>query len=1106
MENEYKNLQISKASAGAGKTYTLTYIYIKLLFQKILNRTSPKDIASKEILAVTFTNNASNEMKGRILSALYKLSVGNHTQYEKLLLEDLKDKKIDSNKVRECAKILCKEILHNYSFFYIETIDSFTQRVLKNFAKDLGLQPKFNLELNTDTIIDNIIKNLLINSLDNEELHKTIVEFATEDLEEGKTTNLKNVIREESKKFFTELYQNHYGNASTKEKNDERIETLKFFFKEQDASLKSTKKKIDDIVEQMKASLVKHDFSENDFKKTLQYDIFGTKKFNANKIQDALDYTTICDSRNLKKPEFVSKVEALYSDSFSDSLKELYNIVVEYNTIQLLLKEKQGIILSQYIITELDKYCRDENAFILSFANKFLTDIINENDTPFVYEKIGQYIKHIMIDEFQDTSELQWNNFKPLLLNVFSEVDGNALIIGDVKQSIYRFRNGNWHLLHNIGIHDEFKPFADFKPLNINFRSKSNIIKFNNVFFKRYANVLQDSFNTAFNLHEQTIPEIFDDIKQNLPTDKSIREKHTGGYVQVQIIPKNPQTNTDEELCKFDYLFDTVVDLFNRGWEPDDVVFLCYRNSEIADLVEYFYQKKKELQDTNPELSSKLSIMSREALLLDNSHAIKFLLAYLQLLTNPTKAEEIEYLQSVLAYTYNTIRQENQTVERAENTLLDHNKLFDAELIHSNLSLYDTCEKIIQKYLCSNDENGNFIVLPSIAPFITDFQNIIFSYSKNNNASISSFLDYWEESKSKTYLQQDKAKGCMLATTVHSSKGLEYPIVIMPVFIKESNDRFPVLYETKYEEPKLVFLSGDLSGTAFRDKYIEEKLNKSIDDINAMYVACTRAAEELYIFQQSNNKDITSDKKSQTILQCIDITDRQEQAATESNVLPDTIEATQNTGNEKEEQSIILEIGKKTSKTHSLKSENGNSKQINYPIYDIHATLLADKSINDFSECLETHPQKEHGILMHKILEHITTERDIERCVNLYCPPELISEEDKNNIKLGLQQYIAKEEVKNWFDDTLWDSIITEQPLLLPHSESIHDNRSTRRPDRMMIKGKSITIVDYKFTKDKTESHINQVREYMNILSRMGYSTKGFLWYVELNEVTEVTN
>lgn len=1046
-------LNIYKASAGAGKTYTLTKEYIKLLFKKENNY--------RKTLAVTFTNNACDEMKSRILEALYELSYNPKAAY----LEDLMEIEHTNNicDIQEKAHRIFRDLLHNYSFFFIETIDSFTQRVIRNFAKDLNLPPKFSLELDPDTILETIIRKLLTNSAENPELHKLLIDFAFEDIDSNKQTNLKKEIKQASKLLFEEKFQAENVEIATND-FDTILQGMHTFFDEQTGIIKNYEKLVCGYANQAIDVINKAGLSRDDFKKSGKASCIDVLKKIANKdFSKSVEKILTAEMVTTKKLDAGKRmtIELLYSQTLENLLNELQhqledtNAKQTYYTAKKYVQHKQGIILSQYIQSELEAYCRDENAFFLSFANMLLKGIINKSDTPFVYEKIGQQIENIMIDEFQDTSNMQWDNFKPIISNLLAAQDteessGYGLIIGDVKQSIYRFRNGDWNILHNLTNSDsqEFTINDHSNEIKTNFRSYKNVIEFNNAFFKAYSKFVDSRFNTNYGTEKDTISSIYDDCAQKTKKDSE-------GCVEIQLINADGSLKANEaKELRLELIFNKVVSLLQQGRNAEDIMILCYRNDTIGEIVQYFNTKKNEEQYKDYE--NAFSIMSKQALLIDAAPSIQFIINFLRKMTMKDDDKGMEFVKASLAFNYQTLFPESATSE----SLLDFGTIPD-KVIGKNMSIFDTCEQIIMQYKLNE--------ITAEIPFITNFQDIVHSYSKNYNTNISHFLEHWDEIKGKTYLSQSKRIGSLQAATIHSSKGLQYPVVILPDFAKTSAPQYAhALYKTDDNRLPIVELEGDMKETLFKDEFIEEMYLTEIDNINALYVACTRAEEELYIFDTCSSKDAKN--KVQFFDEVI------------ANIPSD-------------------EYNDYTFRKGTAKGSTKNEKQSNslehYVVYQPAARLLPEKNSRHFEDRLnQPQTQREHGLLMHQILEHITTMEDIDRCILQYSPIELMDIQERNELASSLREKLANPRVAPWFTNN-WDSILTEQPLMLP-------NGIEKRPDRMLVRGKDITVIDYKFTKEHEESHIKQVREYMHILSQMGYTTKGYIWYVDLNDIVDV--
>lgn len=1054
-------LHIYKASAGSGKTYTLTYEYIKLLFENTRN--------FSKTLAVTFTNNACSEMKDRIIEKLFELAYSPNADYTKKLLRDFPYNAIhpqkglrDTAAVMSRAQQILRELLHNYSFFFVETIDSFTQKVIRSFAKDLGLPPKFDLVIENDDVLETITQNLLVHSADNIELHKQILEFAFSDVEEHKTTDLRAEIKRESRNFFSEKYQDAYPNISFDEESvQKRIAEIKQFFVDQ-------KTFVDTYIEEV-TSLAKKALSMigdagldviNDFRGRTKGKLTCLPQYAKGNIIKLFDVpSSDIDSLVLK---VTPAHRALFATEFPCVIQKIQDIASktsqrhkEFVTAQKLLEHRQGIILSFYIQAEIDRYCRDENSFLISYANMFLHSIIDNSNTPFVYEKIGQQIEHIMIDEFQDTSKLQWENFKPILMNLLA-MGKDALVIGDVKQSIYRFRNGNWRLLHNLQSDPDFRSSVQSHPLDSNYRSLKNIVDFNNAFFRKYADFVEQNYNASSGRSSSILKEIYADCKQEAP-------RGDGGCVELTIVTGEKKPDTVESILE--RIFEKVLYLLECGRRPDDIMFLCYTNNQITQLVEFFNEKKKDPRYSHYQRA--FSIMSSQALRIANSLAVRFIVSYLTRMTVTAESKASQFLEADMTYLYQQMKNQNEASHETCMIDLTAESIYSSEGISKNMSLFETCESIIAKFALYE--------FSSEVPFLIDFQNIVYQYSKNNSTSISHFIDYWNDYKNNKYLSQSQAVGCMNASTIHKSKGLAYPVVIIPEFLSTKNNSRSVLYETNLDALKVVSLAGTLKDSSLCEQYLDEELDTEIDFINALYVACTRPKEELYIYGASYGKT----RKASTIF---------------SQVI-----ASMPVG-EVDEETMTYILGEPVKK-ESNKQESYDSEDLTYYVQEEQqemeinsGKLLPDRRSRDFLDIIAAPQDKRlKGLLMHAIMEHVIVEDDIEHCIDMYSP-DALSLEERSLLKADLHQKIAH--VRQWFDGS-WDRVLTEQPLLSPGGED-------RRPDRMMFRGKAVTIVDYKFTDDEHASYKKQVREYMDILSQMGYTPEGYIWYVLSDTVVPV--
>lgn len=1045
---------VYKASAGSGKTYILTKEYVKLLFKNERNYRS--------ILAVTFTNKASGEMKERIIQALFDLSSSSpkNTEY---LNEICADFKLTQSQVQQKTKNILHEILHNYSFFYIETIDAFFQRVIRNFAKELGLHSYFGLEVDSSKIIHQAVQNLFLRLQENPEVQKWIVNFSESKIDEGKSKNIFKEIEQESAVLVKERFMDSSKDFVSLEIINEYFNSILEIITQFETQLIQLASKINEV-------LISHGLEISDFSggQNSKFNII-TKIKNKN-----FDYPTDAVVKCLSDTDSwfpkASKKRPVLDSLLNTEMPKLVNQLLDvicnedgrkYRTAKLMYNNKFTIGLLQAVQNEIDLYCKDENIFLISNTNLLLRSIINESDAPFVYEKIGSFIKYLMIDEFQDTSGMQWQNFLPLIQNSLSE-GGSSLVVGDVKQAIYRFRNGDWNLLQSK-IYDDFPYQIQDVSLQTNWRSYANIIDFNNAFFKRFVRIIQDTFIVKMKESELALESelqekmhmLYEDVNQEKP--KSCK---TGGEVQIVTIPIVEKESVEENtLLK---VLERVVSLLNAGYKPQDIVFLCKGRKEIRLIVEFFNKQKVNY----PQYKDIFSIISSEGMQLDSSSAIQFILAYLQWIETPKCKFSKSYL--LTAFCIWKQKDANEVQIDAMSQFLE--LIGDKPSISRNSSLYQIVEDIIQTF-------GLNAIEEELA-FIIDFQNLVYSYSKNNIVSISQFIEWWEEKSDKRYLQQE-AHGFLRAMTIHKSKGLQFQIVIIPFAswdyeYKQSKTLFDTV-DTDFSEIPIVSLNSnkDMAKTQFDKQFIQEKLQVYIDNLNVMYVACTRAVEGLYLYYSEKT---TKAKISHEIIQA------------KSELIQDFPKAFENENSD----FILGEISQKkdvASKTELLSFEK------DYPVYSVTQKLLPNPEAIRFFDCIENKNKEQvFGIVMHKVLEFITTVDDIPKAVHRCFVEGIITESEQAKYISILQEKLQASQVIDWFNNS--HRVLTEQAIMTIEGE--------KRPDRILIKDTNAIVIDYKFSNYKKSEYSMQVADYMKLLENMGYKTEGFIWYVLLNDIEKV--
>lgn len=1050
MHNNSAHITIYKASAGSGKTYALTKEYIRMLLAAPGNY--------KHILAVTFTNKACGEMKERILHTLYTLSNNyDSVQYANELCEEFSLKPIELQKK---AQRVLHDILHNYSFFYVETIDTFFQRIIRNFAKELGLHSYFGLELDTSAVIEESVQNLFQNIHEYPEIEQWLIDYSIAKIDDGKNRNVFRALLNDSSILFKEQYM------QLTQKSIEFADIVTFF-EHVDSLIQTFETNIRELAEKAIGIITKHGLQVEDFKggsRSCMKPFYilaqqpNDKKYL--KLEAILD-TENWFTKTSKQRHLIGTLEQAGLLEITHSMFSLYmgNEGITYRTALLLSSQKYSVGMLQAIQKSIDTYCRDNDLFLISNTNMFLQTIIQGSDAPFVYEKIGCFIRHIMIDEFQDTSQMQWQNFLPLISNAISE-GGSALVVGDVKQSIYRFRNGDWSLLHS-GIYNDFIQEISEISLSHNWRSRKNIIEFNNTFFQLFSSILQQKYigtMTEAGLTEipdklqSLIPSLYADVEQLIPT-----RSNDGGYVNLHTISADKESKFPTLVLE--QLLVDVLQLFEKGYAPRDIVFLCKEKKHISQIVTFFNEKKQEY----PEYAQAFTIVTGEGLRISKSDVVQFILAYLQWMEQP----ENNFFRTELSVIYNRLQlaQTNDSVMQVQTKA---NILGDIPSISKNMSLHLITDNIIQQF--SLHTHTQELV------YLLDFQNIIYSYSKKNMVSISQFIEWWHEQEDTAYLKQEP-QGYMRAMTMHKSKGLQFSVVFMPFvdwqYSRSNSTMICNTIDTDFSAIPFAYVSQkkEMATTQFAKQYAEEIMQQYIDSINVFYVACTRAVDALFVYIPENSQ---TNRISHEIVSCL--------AEYQLQYSQHTIDNT------------CIEIG--TLDTQAISQSIANNVGTEYPIYTEKLELLPVPETYRFIERMQSSRHEQiQGIRMHRIFEFILSKNDISVAVHKAIAEGIIEENQYQEYVNYCTQAIEQSNVSKWFDTTY--RIQTEQGISTPEGE--------KRPDRLVFtEANTIEVIDYKFTLETQTKHIHQVQEYVRVLQSMGYTVTGYVWYVLLHKVLEV--
>ena len=1090
-------LNTYSASAGSGKTFILTKKYIELLFSD--------SSAYKSILAVTFTNKAAGEMKDRILRDLYFLSLGKDQNGNILEINNDLCKKfnITPSETSKRASRILDNILNDYSRFSVGTIDKFFQFIIRSFARETGLQASYNLELNNQNVLREATDNLLFEMDNDETLRHWLIQFAEELVMEGKAFNLKKEIMVLGDELFKESYNslnNQYDNDLI---NDQKIRE---YSKLLNLKISGFENRMKNIGLNFLEIIRSHNLELADFKG-------GSRTFlnYFNKITNPAN----CDSYELKKShrEAIDQPVCWYLEK---SIKKDQIINAYENGLNALLKEtgqfidrnlrdyETACVINRFIyafgiLTDLSKQIRlittERNLFLLSDSSQFLNEIIGDNEAPFIYEKTGIYFKNFMLDEFQDTSLFQWNNFEPLISNSLAEGNDN-LIVGDIKQSIYRWRNSDWNILDS-SINKSFPQYISEISLTENWRSLENIVRFNNHIFSSSTEILKQKYIEGLPEMEGNEPQflhladkiisVYKNSEQTVPL-KGIKNK---GYVKLSFLPSG--LNKDESFSEIKtWLPQTLIEIQNRGFKAKDIAILVRKGIEGNQIASFLSEFKNSI-DTDPGKYN-FNVISNDSLFISNNHAVQLLvslirhfsLSYDDINEAFIRHEFFLYFhpENQISDNYHSIFDKSQTdidnpfIKVINNFFLEHGS-------NLQLSIFEFVENLIRIFRL----NENIQDLP----YIQAFQDIILNFMKKETSDINSFLEFWDDTGSNETLNISEQQDAIRIMTIHKAKGLEFKVVIIPFcnwsIENDKGNKTNILW-CKTKDSSFDFLpfvpvncSGKLSKTIFSSEYQVERLNTYIDNLNLLYVSFTRAEQELYVLTSP-----TKESKTGKSLQHV------------GDILLNIVEngVTEEICFEKQQENeyYSYEYG-----SPEISYSTENDKNITeifdyYPVKSFKGKLKVkfrgdDLIVRESGKLGSI----EYGVVMHEILSRLKNRNDIERSVEIAYNQGKFDENGKTEIRNTLENAFKNNSQFEMFPEG-W-KIYSERTLITKTGEY--------RPDRVMLKGKSAIIIDFKFGKEIISSHKSQVRDYMNYIRQTGIdNTKGYIWYLTLEKVEEI--
>ncbi len=1058
MEIIKENFKIYNASAGSGKTFNLVRNYLQILMQK----DAPYDKFS-QIAAMTFTNKAANEMKSRVVEALYSLGKFEKSAKDQNYLEQLASETGFSEEYLENkARKILNTILHQYENFHILTIDKFSLKLIRSFARDLDIPNDFEIILNEDNFIEKTVSALLANleaGKDNQ-LTKLLIHYGYSNIDSEEKWDYKDALVE-----FSKVLQD--------ESNIEIIKKIKKI-EFDEVLLKKTKNEVQKIGEEFHDKFlvfndaVQEIYNINPKTTNLAFIISSIKKYEGNKKLPSKDKFMTLKVRN-------NFIENKFNQDFTEKFFNLTNFY-DQNISVYLAKEKfirsfYKLALLQHLSEAFEKARTDENIIRISEFNALISELIEKEEAPFIYEKLGNRFKHFMLDEFQDTSRMQFMNLVPLIHESIS--NGNvSLIVGDPKQSIYRFKNGlaeQFVALPNI-----YNPENDKKtqeksnffynqgikiPLLDNWRSGKNIVEFNSAFFEFLRASLSDNQK-----------DFYESIVQNPKAEKE-------GYVYIESLPAKSKSDEDEdEEGSNEKLQNAVNQCLEDGFLPGDICILGNVKKECSAWADHLLENAQ----------NRYTVVSSDSMLISQNKYVKLCIAYFKIILNPTDLTEIKKF----AYLY--FNCENQF------ELSEYQSYFTPIKDKPKYNYFDRERFIIDKFGSTESFYQNYESLFGLLqgflkamklnelslPHVHYLSDIVHNFEIKRGSDLDMFLQEYEANKDKYSLQMPENEMAIKIMTIHKSKGLEFPVVIMPNLNFKLNVKGKKLIELEDVFCHTDYTKSSLNST-IKELYDLEYNQVYTDSVNKIYVGFTRPVERLYVFNwYKDAKGIG--------LQLNKIFNNY---PTENSAVHKT----------ETKEKLILEIGERTKKLQDgsrQKDQTFKPKNLNDRLWFPDISLIEK---DELDSVIDLSDERRYGNQFHLLLSKIEGSNfENQEGSNKYDKQIVLNEliisgkiEDAFKDKM-------LEQVKILYNNPDFNNLFVNAKRVLNEQNIIAGENDAFRPDKIILKKDETIILDYK-TGAMNSKYNKQLSTYVNLLKQMELpNVKAFIYLTTTNELIQV--
>lgn len=1068
-----KPFKIYKSSAGSGKTYTLVKEYLRLaLVQPTYYR---------HILAVTFTNKATSEMKTRVIESLSDFVKGKENP---MAIELKKSLDLDDATFQKKSTQVLSNILHGYTHFSVSTIDTFFQKIIRSFAKEVGLYGGFKLELEQEQVLDQVVDQMVDEIGEKDQLTRWLVDFAQEKVNAGKSWDVKKDIKSLGKELFGETLKGIGSELHEYTKDRRRFTNFQSKLK---TITQTFEKEIGAIGERGLEAISSAGLEVDDFcsKKKGIAGYFlkihsGDNYIPGKLVLKGLDNTEAWFTKTSTNKDII---DLLAGNSLIPLLNEAVDYYqTNYNKYQSAVevsKQLYSFAILSDVANKLQQYKSEEGVMLISDAGEFLHKIIKDNDTPFVYEKVGSFFNHYLIDEFQDTSGFQWENFRPLIENGLAE-GKMSMVVGDAKQSIYRWRGGDPMILQSTVQSQIGDPYTSETNLVTNYRSTEHIIDFNNTVFKHFAETIvpmlgadsdDEELNSWLSAKVAQVGSVYQDVMQLVPAHQQSAEEK--GFVQFSFV----ESDKDSEITWKENILSQIPTwlekLQDQGVGIDEVAILVRKASEAKQVMDEVmrYQQEGKAKD-----GYRYELISNESLQVGSATVVQVMLNVFKYLQN--SRDQVARTNIVYAYQCQVLDRSREDLHQ----LLSAKEVDDylpSEFVREQEALkkkplYELTEILLRLF-------GLQKFTQEVA-YLQAFQDVVLEYVSSKPNDLQSFLEWWEENGYKQKVKLPSTVKAAQVLTIHKSKGLQFKAVILP-FVDWTIDNDPrqtnIIWtkseETPYNElPILPLKYGKtLVNTVFTKAYYQEKMSAYLDNLNLLYVAFTRAED--YLIGYASTPGRTTSKVSDVLHQLFE-----SHEAFTKGWDSDTATFTKGILNTAQP----LKVVNKTTATEKYVSHRWDEKlKIKY-----RATVF-------FGDEDERMKGVNFGNLLHELMSRVVTLDQLPKALTAMQYEGMIDADQTNKLETATKELEKHPVVNAWFDPQ-WQ-VKTEVPILSTSGEM-------SRLDRVMINGTKAVVIDYK-TGEHNPKYNKQIGAYKKLLTDMGYEqVKGYLLYVDDMEVAEV--